>query len=58
MPGPGALGFGFFENLEELDGLINLVQEFLYFEIGYFPVLEIPGRILYYPGPGTLRAVV
>lgn len=58
IPGPGALGFCLPANLVELAGLINLVNEFLYFDIGYLPVFEIPGRILYWPGPGTFLAEV
>jgi hypothetical protein len=36
---------------------MNLVSEFLYFEMGYFPLEEIPGRIVYCPGPGTFLAL-
>jgi len=42
-----------FGNLPERAGLINLVREFLYFEMGYYPLEDIPGRIEYCPGPGT-----
>ena len=58
IPGPGALDLRFLGNLTEQAGLISLVQEFLYFDIGYLPVFEIPGSILYYPGPGTFIAEV
>jgi len=57
-PGPGALLFTRFENLDELDGFMNLAYDDLYLEIGYLPVFEIPGRIVYCPGPGTFNAVV
>ncbi len=44
-------------NLEELDGFMNLASDDLYLEIGYLPFLEIPGRIVYCPGPGTFKLV-
>ena len=56
-PGPGALDFACYENLDELDGFMNLAQEDLYFDIGYLPVFEIPGNIVYCPGPGTIKDV-
>jgi hypothetical protein len=36
---------------------MNLANELLYFEIGYLPVFDIPGRIVYCPGPGTFKDV-
>ena len=34
------------------------VSDPLYFEMGYLPLCEIPGRMVYWPGPGTFLAEV